>query len=96
MAGGVGSRIWPMSTQEYPKQFVDVLGCGKTLIQLTAERFENVVPVDNIWVVTSDAYADIVFPRVIYSESHVDATLHHASPTSAGASRPRTPRPTSW
>lgn len=67
MAGGVGSRIWPMSTQEYPKQFVDVLGCGKTLIQLTAERFENVVPVDNIWVVTSDAYADIVheqLPRI--------------------------------
>ena len=38
MAGGIGSRLWPMSTPEYPKQFVDVIGCGKSLIQLTVER----------------------------------------------------------
>lgn len=67
MAGGVGSRIWPMSTQERPKQFVDVLGCGRTLLQLTVDRFEGVVPMDNVWVVTSEAYADMVaeqLPRV--------------------------------
>ena len=39
MAGGIGSRFWPMSTPECPKQFIDILGCGKTLIQLTVERF---------------------------------------------------------
>ena len=38
MAGGIGSRFWPMSTPEYPKQFIDVLGCGRTLIQMTADR----------------------------------------------------------
>ena len=41
MAGGVGSRFWPMSTPDYPKQFIDVLGCGRTLIQLTADRFRD-------------------------------------------------------
>ena len=41
MAGGVGSRFWPMSTPDYPKQFIDVLGCGRTLIQLTADRFQG-------------------------------------------------------
>ena len=40
MAGGVGSRFWPMSTPDYPKQFIDVLGCGRTLIQLTADRLK--------------------------------------------------------
>ncbi|MCF0199432.1 MAG: mannose-1-phosphate guanylyltransferase [Bacteroidaceae bacterium] len=60
MAGGVGSRFWPMSTPELPKQFVDVLGCGKTLIQMTMERFAEVVPADNVWVVTNACYAAIV------------------------------------
>lgn len=60
MAGGVGSRFWPMSTMEYPKQFIDVLGCGKTLLQLTRERFGNIFPSTNVWVVTSAKYADVV------------------------------------
>lgn len=60
MAGGVGSRFWPMSTQEKPKQFIDVLGCGRTFIQLTFDRFKDVVPAENIWVVTSSNYAEIV------------------------------------
>ena len=60
MAGGVGSRFWPMSTPDYPKQFIDVLGCGRTLIQLTMDRFEGICPPENIWVVTSDKYADEV------------------------------------
>lgn len=60
MAGGIGSRFWPMSTPECPKQFVDVLGCGRTFIQLTVDRFKDVVDPRNIWVVTSQAYADIV------------------------------------
>lgn len=60
MAGGVGSRFWPMSTQEKPKQFIDVLGCGRTFIQLTYDRFKGVVPPENVWVVTSANYFDIV------------------------------------
>ena len=60
MAGGVGSRFWPMSTPDYPKQFIDVLGCGRTLIQLTADRFQGICPPENIWVVTSEKYADTV------------------------------------
>lgn len=60
MAGGIGSRFWPMSTPEFPKQFVDVMGCGKTMIQMTVERFAQVCPVSNFWIVTSAAYVDIV------------------------------------
>ena len=60
MCGGIGSRFWPMSTQECPKQFIDVMGCGRTLIQLTVDRFEGVCPKENIWVVTSEKYAQIV------------------------------------
>lgn len=60
MAGGIGSRFWPMSTPEYPKQFIDVMGCGKSLIQLTVERFLPVCNIENFWVVTSEKYIDIV------------------------------------
>ncbi len=60
MAGGIGSRFWPMSTPEYPKQFVDVLGQGRSLLQLTFDRFKGVCPSSNVWVVTSANYAGIV------------------------------------
>lgn len=60
MAGGIGSRLWPASTPETPKQFIDVLGVGKTLIQLTVDRFRNVCPVRHFWVITSAVYADTV------------------------------------
>ena len=60
MAGGIGSRFWPLSTPEYPKQFIDILGCGRTLIQLTVDRFKGVCPMDHFWVVTNAAYVDIV------------------------------------
>ena len=60
MAGGVGSRFWPMSSKELPKQFIDVLGCGRTLLQLTADRFKGICLPENIWVVTSEQYAGIV------------------------------------
>lgn len=60
MAGGVGSRFWPMSTAEYPKQFIDVLGVGKSLLQLTMERFGHICRPENVWVVTNQSYASIV------------------------------------
>lgn len=60
MAGGVGSRFWPMSTADCPKQFIDVLGCGKSLLQLTVERFAGICPVESIWVLTSEKYVPMV------------------------------------
>ena len=60
MAGGIGSRFWPMSTDERPKQFFDVLGVGRSLLQLTMDRFEGVIEKENIWVVTNKKYADVV------------------------------------
>ncbi len=60
MAGGIGSRLWPVSTPGMPKQFIDVLGVGKSLIQLTVERFSGICPVQNFWVVTSGKYVGTV------------------------------------
>jgi len=60
MAGGIGSRFWPLSSEEKPKQFLDVLGCGKTLLQLAVERFKELIPQENVWVVTSKNYRDLV------------------------------------
>ena len=60
MAGGVGSRFWPMSTVELPKQLIDILGCGRTLLQLTIDRFAGIFPMENVWIVTSEKYADLV------------------------------------
>ena len=72
MAGGVGSRFWPLSTPEYPKQFIDILGCGRTLIQLTVDRFKGIAPMSNFWVVTNEAYVDIVKQQIPeMPESHI-------------------------
>ena len=60
MAGGVGSRFWPMSTNEMPKQFIDVLGTGKSLLQMTVDRFEGICDLENTWIVTNVNYVDIV------------------------------------
>lgn len=60
MAGGVGSRFWPMSTAEKPKQFIDVLGTGRSLLQLTFDRFQGVCNPENVWVVTGLKYKDLV------------------------------------
>jgi len=60
MAGGIGSRFWPMSRTAFPKQFHDILGTGSTLIQQTYERFLNICPKGNIYIVTSDIYKELV------------------------------------
>ena len=60
MAGGVGSRFWPMSTPDCPKQFIDILGVGRTLLQLTFDRFKDICPVENVWVVTNKKYDSFV------------------------------------
>jgi mannose-1-phosphate guanylyltransferase len=60
MAGGIGSRFWPMSRTALPKQFLDVLNTGKTLVQWTYERYAKFIPAENIFIVTSEEYVDIV------------------------------------
>lgn len=60
MAGGIGSRFWPMSTPQLPKQFVDIMGTGRTLIQMTADRFAPLCPEENLWVVTGRRYVQLV------------------------------------
>src|SRR5688500_879738 len=60
MAGGIGSRFWPMSRTAHPKQFLDILGIGKTLIQQTFERYSKLVPKENIYIVTSREYVNTV------------------------------------
>lgn len=64
MAGGVGSRFWPMSTEEKPKQFIDVLGVGRSLMQLTYDRFDGICNPENVWIVTNQKYAQIVHEQL--------------------------------
>lgn len=64
MAGGIGSRFWPLSRVEKPKQFVDALGIGKTFIQLTYERFARFVPRENFLVMTGENYKDLVLEQL--------------------------------
>ncbi|MFT0485778.1 mannose-1-phosphate guanylyltransferase [Bacteroides thetaiotaomicron] len=88
MAGGIGSRFWPMSTPECPKQFIDVMGCGRTLIQLTADRFDGVCPRENVWVVTSEKYIDIVreqLPEIPESNILAEPCARNTAPCIANA-----------
>lgn len=64
MAGGIGSRFWPMSTEEKPKQFIDVLGVGRSLLQLTFDRFKGICNPENVWVLTNKNYADLVHEQL--------------------------------
>jgi len=64
MAGGVGSRFWPLSRTSYPKQFIDILGTGQSLIQQTYNRFKSLVPTQNFLVVTNAAYKDLVLEQL--------------------------------
>lgn len=60
MAGGIGSRFWPMSTPQHPKQFIDITSCGHTMIQQTFDRFEGIIDIEHVWVVTSANYKGFV------------------------------------
>jgi len=64
MAGGIGSRFWPISTQKFPKQFHDMLGSGVTLLQQTFNRFQNLIPSQNILVATNEKYEDLVLDQL--------------------------------
>ncbi len=72
MAGGIGSRFWPMSTVDVPKQFIDVLGCGKSLLQLTYDRFAGICPLENVWVLTTEKYSGLVREHLpMIAEDHI-------------------------
>ena len=64
MAGGIGSRLWPKSRTAKPKQFIDLLNTGKTLIQSTFDRYKSFIPVENIYVVATDEYARIIHEQL--------------------------------
>jgi len=64
LAGGVGSRFWPVSRSTYPKQFLDILGTGKSLIQNTYERFAQIIPKENIFILTNESYFDLVNEQI--------------------------------
>jgi len=71
MAGGVGSRFWPLSRMNHPKQFLDIMGVGKTLIQQTFDRFSKIVPRENIIIVTNEMYKDITMEQLEIKEKQV-------------------------
>ena len=88
MAGGVGSRFWPMSTEEKPKQFLDVLGIGKTLLQQTVARFNTIAPAENILIVTSEKYKQLVAeqcPELLESNILLEPCMRNTAPCIAYA-----------
>lgn len=83
MAGGVGSRFWPVSTQDFPKQFHDMLGTGDTLIQKTFNRLSNIIPKENIFILTNERYNDLVFeqlPEVTKRQVVLEPAMRNTAP----------------
>lgn len=83
MAGGVGSRFWPVSTQDFPKQFHDMLGTGDTLIQKTFNRLANLIPKENIFILTNENYNDLVFeqlPEVTKRQVVLEPAMRNTAP----------------
>ncbi|MGE6219116.1 mannose-1-phosphate guanylyltransferase [Nubsella zeaxanthinifaciens] len=91
MAGGVGSRFWPVSRTEFPKQFIDFFGVGKTLIQSTYERFLNICPPENIFIVTNEIYTDLIkeqLPDMMDNQILAEPMMRNTAPCIAyGASK---------
>ena len=88
MGGGIGSRFWPYSRKNMPKQFLDFLGTGQTLIQLTFNRYSKVVPLENIFVVTNIQYKDLVMQQLPdLPEDHIllEPTRRNTAPCIAWA-----------
>lgn len=71
MAGGVGSRFWPLSTEQEPKQFLDILGTGKSLLQMAFQRFEKVIPRENIYILTNAGYEQKVIDQLKIESTQV-------------------------
>ncbi len=83
MAGGVGSRFWPVSTSDFPKQFHDMLGTGETLIQKTFNRLAQLIPEENIFILTNARYNDLVFeqlPNVTKRQVVLEPAMRNTAP----------------
>jgi len=83
MAGGVGSRFWPVSTVEFPKQFHDMLGTGDTLIQKTFSRLSRLIPAENIFILTNEKYNDLVLeqlPMVKQEQVLLEPAMRNTAP----------------
>lgn len=83
MAGGVGSRFWPVSTAQFPKQFHDMLGTGETLIQKTFSRLSKLIPAENILILTNEMYNDLVLqqlPQVKQEQVVLEPAMRNTAP----------------
>jgi mannose-1-phosphate guanylyltransferase len=83
MAGGVGSRFWPVSKQSFPKQFHDMLGMGKSLLQMTFDRLQQQIPSRQILVLTNDAYVDLVkeqLPEMDFGNIVAEPVMRNTAP----------------
>jgi len=88
MAGGIGSRFWPMSKSSFPKQFLDILGTGETLIQQTFKRLERICPPENILIVTNTNYKNLCLeqlPNVVESNILCEPAMRNTAPCVAYA-----------
>ncbi len=89
MAGGIGSRFWPMSKENMPKQFLDILGMGKSLLQMTVERFEKIIPTENIIIVSNSKYKKLInsqLPQIVDENLLMEPTSKNTAPCVAYAS----------
>ncbi|WP_459211023.1 mannose-1-phosphate guanylyltransferase [Aquimarina rhabdastrellae] len=83
MAGGIGSRFWPVSTSEFPKQFHDMLGTGETLIQRTFKRLAKLIPEENIFILTNERYNDLVLeqlPQIAQRQVVTEPAMRNTAP----------------
>jgi mannose-1-phosphate guanylyltransferase len=88
MAGGIGARFWPMSRTSHPKQFIDILGTGETLIQQTYRRFKRICPKENIYIVTNEIYSKLVreqIPEMAASQILLEPSRRNTAPCIAYA-----------
>lgn len=88
LAGGIGSRFWPFSRETYPKQFLDFFGTGRSLLQITYDRFAKIIPTENIYIATNESYADLVkqqLPQLRDNQVLLEPTRRNTAPCIAYA-----------
>jgi len=88
MGGGIGSRFWPFSRESYPKQFLDFWGTGRSLLQMTFDRFNKIIPTENIYIVTNERYGDLIkkqLPELADKQILLEPTRRNTAPCVAYA-----------
>lgn len=83
MAGGIGSRFWPVSTQDFPKQFHDMLGTGQTLLQKTFSRLNKIIPSENIYILTNERYLEVTLnqlPEITANQVVLEPAMRNTAP----------------